>query len=55
MPSFEVTVQCSKCNCSDLYDDVDFRVEVGDEWSDPCTDCGAEHGNEVISVEASDD
>ena len=54
MPSFEVTVQCNKCNCSDLYE-TDFRAKVGDDWHDPCTDCGAKRGNEIISVEASDD
>ena len=54
MPSFEVTVQCGTCNCSDMYE-TDSHAKVGDDWPDPCTDCGAEHGNEIISVEASDD
>ena len=51
MPSFDVTVQCSECNCSDIYD-ADCRVNVGDDWPDPCKDCGAKKGNEIISVEA---
>ena len=54
MPPFEATVQCSKCNCCDIYD-TNYHVDVGDDWPDPCKDCGSNTGNEIISVEASDD
>ena len=54
MPSFEVTVQCNKCNGFDIHC-TDDRVEVGDGWPDQCKNCGTDTHNEITNVEASDD
>ena len=51
----DVTVQCNKCNCSDLYtlDDVDSSVKTGASF-DKCLECGEKEQNVIISLEGAD-